>query len=752
MADDKLVQEISLEGAEQIQQLLADIGDAAERNFDKIGAAADRLNKSLDDVTKAASKTGGSSDDLKKVGDTAPGFEKASGAMGNLSAASAALRAQVSNTGEALGTFAARLGIVFGAATAAVGGIILLARSVANAINKSQEAGPSSRQLTQQVKAQEAAFTAAKVAAVNQAAAVVESQHQQQLSSEELSHQQGIEQSELKRQLALGKISQEQYTDQFVELKHKQELASSELTRKQQIESQELLRKQAIERRTAIEIAEIEREAAKQRLEDTIALQKKQQAQEAFNEAAKKFGPQLTISLIRLGEEANSVYKQFTSIFGPPIANFIDKLTGVIEENRDAILNFFKGIVDAFAPILDDATGQAATFATTVIGIAKQVATVFKSFVIPVFKQFLAFLQGVADQINQAFGTKLTGGGLLLLAVLFKLTGGLSLLIGFVRTAALAVTFLLSPFGFWLIVIALVATALYLLVTRVDWAKMIKGVVDTATAIKQYFLDLVQSVINYFSNLWTTAVNLAQAAWNLIVAAANFAWEAVKSAWNGTIQFFSDIWDAIGQAASDSWDWVKSKAKEALDGIVKFFAPVIAKIIEAWNWAKDLVASLFTAKDTAADLRGPSNVDIFNPLGSAQAQGHAMGGAIRGPGTSRSDSILARLSNGEWVINADSVRHYGNQFMHLLNTKKLPMPQFNLGGLVQTLTAPMIPRFADGGEVVAATGSRGQPVILNIGQESFQLIARENNTVERLVRFASKQQVASAGPKPSFYR
>lgn len=63
----------------------------------------------------------------------------------------------------------------------------------------------------------------------------------------------------------------------------------------------------------------------------------------------------------------------------------------------------------------------------------------------------------------------------------------------------------------------------------------------------------------------------------------------------------------------------------------------------------------------------------------------AKGGHIQGPGTGTSDSILARLSDGEFVIKASSVRKYGTNFLYSLNNGFVPnhlMPRFATGGLV----------------------------------------------------------------------
>jgi len=48
----------------------------------------------------------------------------------------------------------------------------------------------------------------------------------------------------------------------------------------------------------------------------------------------------------------------------------------------------------------------------------------------------------------------------------------------------------------------------------------------------------------------------------------------------------------------------------------------------------------------------------------------ADGGHIRGAGTATSDSIPAYLSNGEYVVKADAVSHYGTSFFDSVNAKK----------------------------------------------------------------------------------
>lgn len=64
---------------------------------------------------------------------------------------------------------------------------------------------------------------------------------------------------------------------------------------------------------------------------------------------------------------------------------------------------------------------------------------------------------------------------------------------------------------------------------------------------------------------------------------------------------------------------------------------------------------------------------------------YAAGGPVKGPGTGTSDSIQARLSNGEFVMQSSAVKRFGTGFMDAVNTGH--MPGFATGGSVGTASA-----------------------------------------------------------------
>ncbi|MGX1711343.1 hypothetical protein ACWIFI_18670 [Streptomyces albidoflavus] len=56
------------------------------------------------------------------------------------------------------------------------------------------------------------------------------------------------------------------------------------------------------------------------------------------------------------------------------------------------------------------------------------------------------------------------------------------------------------------------------------------------------------------------------------------------------------------------------------------------------------------------------------------------GGYVEGPGSGTSDSILTRLSNGEFVVRARSVARYGLAFLNAINEGRLGMSAMSSGG------------------------------------------------------------------------
>lgn len=80
------------------------------------------------------------------------------------------------------------------------------------------------------------------------------------------------------------------------------------------------------------------------------------------------------------------------------------------------------------------------------------------------------------------------------------------------------------------------------------------------------------------------------------------------------------------------------------------------------------LAKIATVKAALATLASQvANVTAGELTGGGQVPHLATGGMVRGPGTGTSDSIPARLSNGEYVIRAAAVRAIGTDTLNRLN-------------------------------------------------------------------------------------
>ena len=138
----------------------------------------------------------------------------------------------------------------------------------------------------------------------------------------------------------------------------------------------------------------------------------------------------------------------------------------------------------------------------------------------------------------------------------------------------------------------------------------------------------------------------------------------------------------------------------AADGLEHAHQAVFDRAIQriaAQQLAESLFGSLF--KSGGASSIGGWVSGLFRG-----AFGFAQGGLVRGPGSSTSDSIPARLSAGEYVINAAAVRRVGVAFLHGLNGLRAG-PQWQ-GGALALAAGGLVPPAAAAPPVPAATALR----------------------------------------------
>lgn len=200
----------------------------------------------------------------------------------------------------------------------------------------------------------------------------------------------------------------------------------------------------------------------------------------------------------------------------------------------------------------------------------------------------------------------------------------------------------------------------------------------------------------------------SQVVWGAATTAIGWVGDKVMWLWNTVaVPAFS----AIGSAISTFWDGAKvvwglltdafDKAGTGVgilkDGFVTAFNAIKDVVLGVWNSIKGIIDSIANGIGGVVDkLRGmpvvgsliPGNAD-GKPAGFAGGRPATLSrtGALRGPGTGTSDSILAMLSNGEGVVKESAMAGGGSAIVAALNSGWVPPADYLRG---------MLPGFAEG--------------------------------------------------------
>lgn len=225
-------------------------------------------------------------------------------------------------------------------------------------------------------------------------------------------------------------------------------------------------------------------------------------------------------------------------------------------------------------------------------------------------------------------------------------------------------------------------------------------------------------------------------------------------------------WKDEGEEAADAADDLGTKgaaAGEAVQQGMEQASPAVQQIAQDADAAAEAFVRMAEAAKEAA--RAAAAAREAGGGGGGGASGFAGGGRVVGPGSGTSDSIMAWLSNGEYVVKAKAVRRYGARFLHAINTMQLDLPRLASGGLVSmpSLSIAAMPRFADGGMVdqtlsldlpdaPESGGISGRPLSLSIDGETFDGLIAPEDVATRLTQYATNRQMRRAGRTPTWYR
>jgi phage-related protein len=150
----------------------------------------------------------------------------------------------------------------------------------------------------------------------------------------------------------------------------------------------------------------------------------------------------------------------------------------------------------------------------------------------------------------------------------------------------------------------------------------------TWTALVKTFDSLVWEPLKASTAAaWEDIKTIVSGAIGLLVVIGNRISGELKAALASPAEALKSLWDAAVTAVLGSLNRLLDGAKSILNGIVSAAKAAARAIASAFNAAKS---------DSSSSSSSSSGAQIF---------GRARGGPIRGPGTSRRDSILAWLSD-----------------------------------------------------------------------------------------------------------
>ena len=234
-------------------------------------------------------------------------------------------------------------------------------------------------------------------------------------------------------------------------------------------------------------------------------------------------------------------------------------------------------------------------------------------------------------------------------------------------------------------------------------------------AIRTFIHEVLAPV---FTWLWK---NVIQPVWTGIQVAIDIAWAIIRLIFGAIRTYIREVlapvfrwlwdniikpvWNGISNTIETVWNrFIKPVLTTVGDFIEDHVAPAFKRGVDAIRAAWDRVreAAAAPVRFIVQTVINRGIIGAYNRLANwfgveevpavQLPEGFAAGGLLRGPGTGTSDSILARVSAGEYVIRADVVKRLGVDFFNALNStgaaagdikSVVGAPRFATGGLVQ---------------------------------------------------------------------
>lgn len=351
-----------------------------------------------------------------------------------------------------------------------------------------------------------------------------------------------------------------------------------------------------------------------------------------------------------------------------------------------------------------------------------------------------------------------------------------------------AVRALVLATGPWGIAIALVATAILLIIdnwdtvkaalsTASDWIKkqfvgFSEWLAGPLNAGKDFFVGWVQ----WFNDQWTSIGKWISDTLSGLGTWFTDAFAGITKFFTDWVTWFGERWTQAKQFVTDWAQWLSDKATAAIafvedqvNGLVDWFKGGFQAISDAFTAVTDWIGQkvndwlgwfgsiLDKASKVAAAIR--SAIGGSGALDQAAGGGVnlARGGRVWGAGTETSDSILAWLSSGEFVVNAFATK----KFLPLLqainkgftprmaaggSVARSPIPQLALGGF-----GMLNRQFGPGNMAAWSQQQAGRPFNLTIGDDTFKNLTAPEKEAQRIIQVARTKLGRRIGTKPGWY-
>ncbi|TPI13874.1 phage tail tape measure protein [Mesorhizobium sp. B4-1-1] len=306
---------------------------------------------------------------------------------------------------------------------------------------------------------------------------------------------------------------------------------------------------------------------------------------------------------------------------------------------------------------------------------------------------------------------------------------------------------------------------------RADQSKQsLDGVVDSAKKAKEQIQGVSNEVTNSIAAVPDAIKpDAAAAAVDGIVGDVGKIAPAAQEAATGASDALSNI-DTSGAAAAAEAFALPFQGLpgqigailSAIQGLVRGgFGNLASTVSSLAAQIRGEIASIISALQAAVAQAQQLRAQAGSSDGGGSHGGFAEGGHVVGPGGPKTDSILAWLSNGEFVLQAAAVKRLGVGFLHALNNGFIPslksLKGFSLGGVVDNFSRAMaIPAYAGGGlatsNLAPASGFSGDTVAVKLQYgptvaDVIDLIG-EADPVNRFQQFALRGSIASLGRRP----